>query len=237
MQVDYLASATGGSRRFRLQWAAPDGGKTVAADVETARIYTRYDITNAATLTVNYAGTNASASYMVGGGLSLATVGTAASFSISTRDSFGNTRTLDEDTWHIRLDGPVRTYNFKPTAVSSGVYSVSYAVSEAGLYNIQVRRPSAGGLVGEYFNNMWLSGAADETNVDGTINFSWGSGTITGRAAGSAVMGSSFASVRWSGMLKADLTDTFTFYGAVNDAVSLLAPPTLIPPPSVPPLH
>uniref|UniRef100_A0A832DFI2 Beta-glucosidase n=1 Tax=Ignavibacterium album TaxID=591197 RepID=A0A832DFI2_9BACT len=78
------------------------------------------------------------------------------------------------------------------------------------------------GLLGEYFTNKELKGSPDRTKVDTTINFSW-------------EWDSSFDdfpsdnfSVRWSGYLKVDKTDTYTIDVSTDDGVRLFIDDKLV---------
>jgi beta-glucosidase len=78
------------------------------------------------------------------------------------------------------------------------------------------------GLLGEYFTNKDLKGSPARTKVDTTINFSW-------------EWDSSFDdfpsdnfSVRWSGYLKVDKTDTYTIDVSTDDGVRLFIDDKLV---------
>ena len=78
------------------------------------------------------------------------------------------------------------------------------------------------GLLGEYFTNKELKGSPARTKVDTTINFSW-------------EWDSSFDdfpsdnfSVRWSGYLKVDKTDTYTIDVSTDDGVRLFIDDKLV---------
>jgi hypothetical protein len=70
------------------------------------------------------------------------------------------------------------------------------------------------GLKGEYYDNQDLTNLK-LTRTDPTVNFSWGSGSPDPSIAPDTF------SVRWSGQVKADHTETYTFYGSTNDGVRL----------------
>ncbi|MBA3329920.1 MAG: Ig-like domain-containing protein, partial [Actinobacteria bacterium] len=71
-----------------------------------------------------------------------------------------------------------------------------------------------GGLTGDYYDNQDFSNLK-LTRVDPTVNFNWGSGSPD-----ASIGGDSF-SVRWTGQVKADFTQTYTFYTTSNDGVRL----------------
>lgn len=69
---------------------------------------------------------------------------------------------------------------------------------------------SGDGLTGKYYDNMDFT-TLKVTRVDGTVNFSWGSGSPD------ASIGGDTFSVRWTGKVKAPYSDTYTFYVNSND--------------------
>jgi len=73
-----------------------------------------------------------------------------------------------------------------------------------------------GGLVGNYFNNMTLSGSPAGTRVDTSVNFDWGTGTT-----GVAGVGADNFSVRWTGSLRAPSTGSYQFQTQSDDGVRL----------------
>ncbi len=74
--------------------------------------------------------------------------------------------------------------------------------------------PTAGGLKGEYYDNKDLT-SLKLTRTDPTVNFNWGSGSPD------PSIGSESFSVRWTGQVKADHNETYTFYTTSNDGVRL----------------
>ena len=73
---------------------------------------------------------------------------------------------------------------------------------------------SGNGLLGTYFNNANFTGTT-KTRLDSTINFSWGTGApITG------IAGNSF-SVRWTGFVQPQYSQTYTFRTNTDDGVRL----------------
>ncbi len=71
------------------------------------------------------------------------------------------------------------------------------------------------GLSGNYFNNLTLTGSASVRRIDPTVNFDWGSGTY---ASGHNTDG---FSVRWTGQVQAQYSETYTFYVNTDDGVRL----------------
>jgi Tol biopolymer transport system component len=72
----------------------------------------------------------------------------------------------------------------------------------------------ANGLKGEYYDNQDLTNLK-LTRTDPKVDFSWGTGSPD-----SSIAPDTF-SVRWSGQVKADHTQTYTFYASTNDGVRL----------------
>ncbi len=72
----------------------------------------------------------------------------------------------------------------------------------------------ANGLLGEYFNNSDLTNLA-LTRVDPAVDFNWDYGSPD------PSIDPDTYSVRWTGMVKADRSETYTFYTRSNDGVRL----------------
>jgi glucose/arabinose dehydrogenase/PKD repeat protein len=77
-----------------------------------------------------------------------------------------------------------------------------------------VYTPVTTGLKGEYYDNQDLTNLK-LARADPKVDFSWGSGSPDPSIAPDTF------SVRWSGQVKADHTETYTFYGSTNDGVRL----------------
>lgn len=74
----------------------------------------------------------------------------------------------------------------------------------------------AGAAVGQYFNNMNLSGTAAATRQDLAIDFDWGTG-----APGVPGVNADNFSVRWNATLKVDTTGSYQFQTLSDDGVRL----------------
>jgi hypothetical protein len=72
----------------------------------------------------------------------------------------------------------------------------------------------ATGLLGTYFDNTSFSGAP-RTRLDPTVNFTWGTGSP---ASG---IGADTFSVRWTGSVQPQFTQTYTFYTQSDSGVRL----------------
>lgn len=70
------------------------------------------------------------------------------------------------------------------------------------------------GLKGEYFDNMDLTNLK-LTRVDPTVNFNWGTGSPN------PSIGSETFSVRWTGQVQPQYSQTYTFYTTTDDGVRL----------------
>ncbi|MEH2382415.1 MAG: peroxidase family protein [Nostoc sp.] len=72
----------------------------------------------------------------------------------------------------------------------------------------------AGGLKAEYFDNKDFTNLR-LTRTDAAVNFNWGS------SSPDASMGSDTFSVRWTGQVKAEYTESYTFYTNADDGIRL----------------
>jgi glucose/arabinose dehydrogenase len=77
-----------------------------------------------------------------------------------------------------------------------------------------VQSGSSGGLTGEYFDNIDLTNRL-VTRVDSTVNFNWATGSP---APG---IGADTFSVRWTGTILPQFSQTYTFYTVSDDGVRL----------------
>jgi MSHA biogenesis protein MshQ len=73
-----------------------------------------------------------------------------------------------------------------------------------------------GGLAGNYFSNMTLTGSPAGTRIDSSVNFDWGKG-----ATGVSGIGADNFSVRWTGSLRAPSTGAYQFQTQSDDGVRL----------------
>ncbi len=71
------------------------------------------------------------------------------------------------------------------------------------------------GLTGEYFNNAQLSGSPALVRTDATVNYDWAGGSPH------PSLPSDWFSVRWTGLVQAQHTQTYTFYTRTDDGVRL----------------
>lgn len=72
---------------------------------------------------------------------------------------------------------------------------------------------SAPGIKGEYFNNITLSGAPALVRTDPAVNFVWR------QTSPDPAVAADLFSVRWSGRLKADYSESYTIYSSSDDGL------------------
>src|SRR5206468_1880792 len=70
------------------------------------------------------------------------------------------------------------------------------------------------GLLGQYYDNIDFTGTT-VSRVDPKVDFDWGNGSPDTR------IGPDTFSVRWTGQVQAQYTDTYTFYTQSDDGVRL----------------
>jgi PA14 domain-containing protein/putative Ig domain-containing protein len=102
-----------------------------------------------------------------------------------------------------------KTMNTVTVSVSDGLLSASTSF----LWRIS-RRGIATGLFATYFDNVGFTGAT-VTRIDPTIDFAWGAGSPD------PAIGPDTFSVRWTGQVEAQFTETYTFYTQSDDGVRL----------------
>jgi len=229
IKVNYNGNA---ATTVSLKWTYGGGSTSV---LPTDRIFAIDEVPNSVTHTMFFEGTDAATSHTSGNGLTIATAGWVASFTITSKDSFANRREVDEDTYLIQVVGPGATHTLRgvhdarPEAnagahngVGPGRYHVTYTTTQTGMYNVNVLRGFPGGLKAEYFNNMWLLGNAAHSGIDQQINYEWGTSTVQPSSVPSGVvLGSDYMSVRWSGYIMPELSEEYTFYTETDEGVRL----------------
>ncbi len=115
----------------------------------------------------------------------------------------------------------------RPGAVGSGAVTLggftddlAGATTTPGTFQALVA-PGAAGLLGQYYNNIDFTGARID-RVDPGINFNWGSSPPL------PSMGKNDWSVRWTGFVQPDFTETYTFHTITDDGVRLWVADSLI---------
>ncbi|HZE98511.1 MAG TPA: PQQ-dependent sugar dehydrogenase [Planctomycetota bacterium] len=112
---------------------------------------------------------------------------------------------------HLRWDTtgiPDGPHKVRMTVVDTGGLSGSHEV------DIVVSNGSGGGLSGEYYDNIDFT-TLKLARTDSTVNFDWGSGSPD------PSIGADTFSVRWTGQVQANATETVTFYTTTDDGVRL----------------
>jgi glucose/arabinose dehydrogenase len=115
---------------------------------------------------------------------------------------------------------PTRTPTNMPTAAVTNTPTNTPMSTPTGTLTstpTATATPSAGGgtgLRGEYYDNRNLT-TLMRTRVDPTVDFNWGSG------APDPAMGADTFSVRWTGQVMPQYTETYTFYTRTDDGARL----------------
>jgi hypothetical protein len=102
----------------------------------------------------------------------------------------------------------------------NGTYSVTGAITNQGRYNIHIYHAFPNGLKGTYYSDAFAETVALE-RIDRLVNFTWGTGRLTPR-------GADYISVRWTGVVRPDTTDTYLFLVDADDHVRLWIDGTLL---------
>lgn len=74
---------------------------------------------------------------------------------------------------------------------------------------------TAGSLLGEYWDNIWLHGVPDVVKEDQFVDMDWGTDELITTYAGD------YISIRWTGLLLPPVTEEYTFYISGDDGVRL----------------
>ena len=226
--------------RWKNQQSGSDAVLSEAHDfhaISSSRLFSSSAVPNSRVLDLQVAGTSPGVSVATGDGLTAATAGSQAFFTVTAKDSFANDRELEEDSFVVSVEGPnaFRVNAFPvPSPSMPGTYQVSYVATQSGSYDISVRRAAAGGLMAEYYNNMWLLGDPAVSVVDPEVSYSWGAAAIAPSSSTSspspaaAATGEDYMSVRWSGMFKPELSEDYTFFAGVDAGARLYVDGTLV---------
>ena len=176
----------------------------------------------------------AAATVVSGGALSVGTAGFGATFTIQSRDSFGNARSGSDDAFRVLLRHQLSDERHDSRAVpmaqapatNLGRYAVAYRTTRAGAFALDVRLVTAGrgGL-----NATCFSPALDKAAQGGWVMRALDANDAA--HAGSAGSDNAFLSAscrgmpaRWEGSLSARFTETYTFaasLGATTERVRL----------------
>nr|WP_245864732.1 PA14 domain-containing protein [Paenibacillus donghaensis] len=82
--------------------------------------------------------------------------------------------------------------------------------------------PAANGLYGEYFSNMQLSGSPVLMREDAKLDFNWRQNSPD------PLLGIDFFSVRWSGLIKPEYSETYQIYTTSDDGIRVWVDGSLI---------
>jgi glucose/arabinose dehydrogenase len=107
-------------------------------------------------------------------------------------------------TFQLWSDGGAATHAITTPATGT-TYTATFVASTV---------PLGVGLQGTYFNNLDFTGTV-VTRLDPTVDFNWGTGAPV------AGIGADTFSVRWTGLVRAKVTGTHTFYTTSDDGVRL----------------
>ncbi len=154
----------------------------------------------------------ASVSLGNGGGLSVATAGFVQMFSVISRDEYRNVRTIDFNELSVRLvsaDGAEThtvpsDYIGAAPDINLGKYVSYYRPTRSGSFSLSVRHASVNGLNATVFNDANLTYPVGSLITDG-IDYNWGRGPPP-----LSPLADRF-SIRWTGLVKAPHSGTFTF--------------------------
>lgn len=234
-----LGADDGGEANLKYTWAisgpagvsfsvnASNAAKNTTATFSHAGSYTfTVTITDAAGLS-----TTSSVNVTVGQVLSTLAVtpasvtvkaGSTQAFAASGRDQFGDADSVSVS-WSIDAGG-VGTIAASGlyTAPTSGsgaatIRATSGSISATAAVTVQANAVigNGTGLTGQYFSDTTLTNLA-VTRTDATVNFTWPNDTapVTGLPADNW-------SVRWTGQVQAQYSETYTFYTTSDDGVRL----------------
>jgi hypothetical protein len=169
------------------------------------------------TLVVQPGETCASNSLINGIGLTVATAGFSATFTIQAKDAFKNLRTIGSNDFLARLIGPASELHNNPVSylgvspnTNLGRFQVAYRPTRSGNFSIDIKLASINGLNCTYFRDTTFENEV-KTIIDASIDHNWGLdspdsslGIVDGY------------SIRWNGYLKSPDFGIFTFFTSFN---------------------
>merc|ERR1711871_413380 len=89
-------------------------------------------------------------------------------------------------------------------------YTGQYVVDSPGKYDVHINQLVSGGLRAEYYDNQWFYGEPSIEQIDPLVDFDWGLSLVTEYS-------SDYVSVKWSGKIKVEKTELYTFYVYSDD--------------------
>lgn len=98
-------------------------------------------------------------------------------------------------------------------ALSNFVDDIASASTTGATFQVAVA-PGGPGLLGEYYSNMDFTGTLLR-RIDPTVDFDWGLGPPD------PSMATNYFSIRWTGLVQPQYTQTYTFYTSTDDGVRL----------------
>ncbi len=108
------------------------------------------------------------------------------------------------------------TYRFRLTVTDNAGLTATTSTAVIVNAGSGTPTPPAGGtgtgLQGDYYNTIDLSGPITFSRTDATVNFFWSGSPGTG-------IGSDYFSIRWTGQVLAQYSETYTFYTLSDDGV------------------
>ncbi len=228
-----------------LQWKY--GSMAAAVAIPSTNMFSRNDIVNPVSVSTPWgsagvmvfpAETCAGLSLVSGMGLSLATAGVEAKFSITAVDAHGNDRAIAEDEWIVRVTGDCcgnfsasvwpDTRALQPAVYTEGTYSSRtgagrytslFTPTRSGTYAITVQRLSEPGLRKHIFCST-VEVASPCQDTPGSLPLISNDVLETFEAKQAALAGLGIKAV-WRGFLVFKTTETLTFTAVGNGSVSL----------------
>jgi hypothetical protein len=151
-----------------------------------------------------------------GNPLTLATAGSAATFSITVKDSFGSVRGTTAAPDLVFCNGTMGTssvgdfhgWSSAAAASSDGVYTCSFTTTRSGTYTVYNQVFRTGGLMGNYYGNYFFYGLPVGSSVS-LVNYNWTS-QVTGKSD------LSFVAARHVGLIRPAYTETYQIQVAAN---------------------
>ena len=189
-----------------LAWASPSTAKQI---IPMSQLYPAAAQNLAPTVTLSAPGSGT-----VGAAVAMSATAADSDGSIAKVEFFIGATLLATDT------GSPYAASWTPSA--AGSYAVTAkatdnvgAATVSAVQTVVISAGSAGsGLTGTYFSDATLTNAV-VTRIDATVDFDWGTG------APASGVGADGFSVRWTGQVQAQLSETYTFTTLSDDGVRL----------------
>ncbi len=203
-----------------LNWKPTESGDaTVYENVPTSRLYARHDI-RGTPVKANVLPSTPSAVHTraVGSGLSTATAGVQARFTVVVRDAYNNPipitkerpfETLAVHRAHLTGANPL-------FSAADGQGAISYIPTRSGVYSSSMAFYSQGGLAATYYQATTVSGPPSRTVTALVLDICPAGGCGTS-PTGSGLAGNSAFSARFSGVVRPEVSG-YVFRVTVQDA-------------------